>query len=339
VDDVRTRFFCNNDVQIVLSLEQRVDFKDYYKIMGIERGATQDEIKRSYRKLARKYHPDVSKEADAETRFKELGEAYEVLKDPEKRAAYDQLGANWKAGQDFRPPPDWDAGFEFSGGGYTRADTSAYSDFFESLFGHGFGSAPHAGARRGFRAPGEDHHAKVLIDLEDAYQGAARTITLHAPGLDASGHVVTREHSLNVKIPKGIRQGQKIRLSGQGAPGFGGGEAGDLYLEIEFKPHTLYRVEGRDLYLDLPVAPWEAALGATIKTPTPAGPVDLKIPAGTSSGRKLRLKGRGIPGNPPGDIYVVPQITLPSADSNLARDLYRKMEQELAFDPRSKMGV
>jgi curved DNA-binding protein len=316
-----------------------VDFKDYYKIMGVKRDATQDDIKRSYRKLARKYHPDVSKHADAEARFKEVGEAYEVLKDPEKRAAYDQLGANWKAGQDFRPPPDWDAGFEFSGGGYTRADSSAYSDFFESLFGHGFGSAPHTGAQRGFRARGEDHHAKVLIDLEDAYHGAAKTITLRSPELDSGGHVITREHSLNVKIPKGIRQGQKIRLSGQGAPGFGGGEAGDLYLEIEFKPHALYRVEGRDLYLDLPVAPWEAALGATIKTPTPAGPVDLKIPAGSSSERKLRLKGRGIPGNPPGDIYVVAQIALPSADSDQARDLYRKMEQELAFDPRSKMGV
>jgi curved DNA-binding protein len=307
--------------------------------MGVKRDATQDEIKRSYRKLARKYHPDVSKHTNAEARFKEVGEAYEVLKDPEKRAAYDQLGANWKAGQDFRPPPDWDAGFEFSGGGYTRADSAAYSDFFESLFGQGFGSAPRAGVGGGFRARGEDHHAKVLIDLEDAYHGAARTITLHSPALDAGGHVITREHSLNVKIPKGIRQGQKIRLSGQGAPGFGGGEAGDLYLEIEFKPHALYRVEGRDLYLDLPVAPWEAALGATIKTPTPTGPVDLKIPAGSSSERKLRLKGRGIPGNPPGDIYVVAQITLPSADSDQARDLYRKMEQELAFNPRSKMGV
>jgi len=337
--DALSGFICDNAAQTVPLLEQGVDFKDYYKIMGVKRDATQDEIKRSYRKLARKYHPDVSKHTNAEARFKEVGEAYEVLKDPEKRAAYDQLGANWKAGQDFRPPPDWDAGFEFSGGGYTRADSSAYSDFFESLFGHGFGSAPHTGGQGGFRARGEDHHAKVLIDLEDAYHGAARTITLHSPELDAAGHVITREHSLNVKIPKGIRQGQKIRLSGQGAPGFGGGETGDLYLEIEFKPHKLYRVEGRDLYLDLPVAPWEAALGATIKTPTPAGPVDLKIPAGSSSERKLRLKGRGIPGNPPGEIYVVPQISLPAADSDQARDLYRKMEQQLAFNPRSKMGV
>jgi curved DNA-binding protein len=337
--DVPIAFFCDNAAQTVRPLEQGVDFKDYYKIMGVKRDATQDEIKRSYRKLARKYHPDVSKHTDAETRFKEIGEAYEVLKDPEKRAAYDQLGANWKAGQDFRPPPDWDAGFEFSGGGYTRPDSPDYSDFFESLFGHGFGSAPRAGGQGGFHARGEDHHAKVLIDLEEAYHGAAKTIVLHSPELDAAGHVTTREHSLNVKIPKGIRQGQKIRLSGQGAPGFGGGATGDLYLEIEFNQHKLYRVEGRDLYLDLPVAPWEAALGATIKTPTPAGPVDLKIPAGSSSERKLRLKGRGIPGNPPGDIYVIPQITLPSADSDQARDLYRKMEQQLAFNPRSKMGV
>jgi len=316
-----------------------MDFKDYYTIMGVARDATQDEIKRAYRKLARKYHPDVSKESDAETRFKELGEAYEVLKDPEKRAAYDQLGANWKAGQDFNPPPDWDAGFEFSGGGYTSGDTSAYSDFFESLFGHDFRSARPGGARHGFQARGEDHHAKIVIDIEDAFQGAERKITLQAPEVDASGHVVTRKHTLNVKIPKGVRQGQKIRLSGQGAPGFGGGPTGDLYLEIEFNPHSIYRVEGRDLYLDLPVAPWEAALGATVKTPTPGGLVDLKIPAGMPGGKKMRLKGRGIPGKPPGDIYVTPQITLPKATTDKARALYRKMEKELAFNPRSKLGV
>jgi len=316
-----------------------MDFKDYYTIMGVERDATQDEIKRAYRKLARKYHPDVSKAADAESRFKEVGEAYEVLKDPEKRAAYDQLGANWKAGQDFNPPPDWDAGFEFRGGGYTGGDTSAYSDFFESLFGREFRSARPGSGQQGFQARGEDHHAKILIGIEDAFQGAERRISLQAPQLDAGGHVVTRKHTLNVKIPKGVRQGQKIRLSGQGAPGFGGAPAGDLYLEIEFEPHSIYRVEGRDLYLDLPVAPWEAALGATVKTPTPGGLVDLKIPADFSVGKKMRLKGRGIPGKPPGDIYVTPQITLPQATTDKARELYRKMEQELAFNPRSKLGV
>jgi len=316
-----------------------MDFKDYYKIIGVSKDASQDEIKRAYRKLARKYHPDVSKEADAEARFKEVGEAYEALKDPEKRAAYDQLGGNWKDGQDFNPPPDWDAGFEFSGGGFTGGNDADYSDFFESLFGRGFGSAQ-AGRQYGaYQARGEDHHAKVLIDLEDAYQGATRSISLQTPEVDSSGHMITKQRSLNVKIPKGVKQGQRIRLSGQGSPGIGDAPAGDLYLEIEFKPHRIYRAEAHDVYLDLPVTPWEAALGATVKVPTPDGMVDLKITKGATSGRKLRLKARGIPGQPPGDLYVVVQITLPPADSDAAKDLYRKMEQELAYNPRSTLGV
>ena len=315
-----------------------MDFKDYYEIMGLERGASQDEIKRAYRKLARKYHPDVSKEVDAEARFKDLGEAYAVLKDPEKRAAYDQLGANWQAGQEFRPPPNWDAGFEFSGAP-GAGDAAPFSDFFESLFGRGFQSAPGARRRDGMHAHGEDHHAKVMIDLEDAYQGASRSITLRAPELDSTGHVSTRQRTLNVKIPKGVKQGQRIRLTGQGSAGLGSGRAGDLYLEIEFNPHRLYRVEGRDVYLRLPVTPWEAALGATVKVPTPAGPVDLKIPAGTANGRKLRLKQRGIPGKPPGDLFVELAIALPPADSPAARELYQKMQQQLSFNPRSKLGV
>jgi curved DNA-binding protein len=312
-----------------------MDFKDYYNIMGLERDASQDEIKRAYRKLARKYHPDVSKEADAESRFKELGEAYAVLKDPEKRAAYDELGANWKAGQDFQPPPDWDAGFEFTGGG----DSSAHSDFFESLFGHGFGPAHTDHRQAGFHARGDDHHAKVLIDLEEAYRDATCDITLRTPELDSNGHVTTKQRTLNVKIPKGVKQGQRIRLSGQGSPGLGKGQAGDLYLEIEFKPHKLFKIEGRDLYLDLPVSPWEAALGATVKAPTPEGPVDLKIPQGTTAGRKLRLRKRGIPGTPPGDLYATLKITLPAADNDAAKELYRKMEKELAYNPRSELGV
>ena len=317
-----------------------MEFKDYYEIMGVKRDATQDEIKRAYRKLARKYHPDVSKEPDAEQKFKQVGEAYEVLKDPEKRAAYDQLGANWKAGQDFRPPPDWDAGFEFSGGGFTEGDASAYSDFFESLFGRGFGGARAAGrGRRTYHARGEDHHAKVLIDLEDAFHGATRTITLRVPELDPQGHVVTRERTLNVRIPKGIRQGQQIRLAGQGAPGLGEGKAGDLYLEVEFRPHPIYRVEGRDLYLDLPIAPWEAALGAKIKAPTPDGVVDLTIPPNSKAGGKLRLKGRGIPAKTPGDLYVLLKIVLPPADTEQAKALYTKMQQELKFNPRAGLGV
>jgi curved DNA-binding protein len=316
-----------------------MEYKNYYDIMGIARDASEDEIKRAYRKLARKYHPDVSKEADAETRFKELGEAYAVLKDPEKRAAYDQLGTDWKAGQDFRPPPNWDAGFEFSGSDYAAARGPTHSDFFDSLFGHGFGSTHGDRRHAGFRARGEDHHAKVLIDLEDAYLGATRSITLSMPTFDSGGHVTTKQRTLNVKIPKGVKQGQHIRLTGEGSPGLGDGQAGDLYLELEFKPHNLYSVEGRDVYLDLPVTPWEAALGATVKVPTPSGVVELKIPEGTTGARKLRLQKRGIPGNPPGDLFVSPTICLPPADNDAAKQMYRRMERELAYNPRSKMGV
>ncbi len=314
-----------------------MEYKDYYKILGVSRDATQDEIKRAYRKLARKYHPDVSKAPDAEERFKELGEAYEVLKDPEKRAAYDQLGGRWQAGEEFRPPPDWDAGFEFSGGGFTGA--SGFSEFFESLFGRAaHGGQRHAGGAR-VRMRGEDHHAKVLIDLEDAIHGATRRISLRVPQLTEDGHVVTRERRLNVRIPKGIRPGQHIRLTGQGGPGLHGGPPGDLYLEVEFKPHRLYRVEGADLYLDLPVAPWEAALGATLRVPTPTGPVDLKVPPGSRAGTRLRLKGRGLPGRTPGDLYVVLQIALPEARDETARRLYREMAEKLPFNPRAHLGV
>lgn len=316
-----------------------MEFKDYYQIMGVERDATQDEIKRAYRKLARKFHPDVSKEPESEERFKEVGEAYEVLKDPEKRAAYDQLGKDWKSGQQFHPPPDWDAGFEFSGPGFAGGDASAYSDFFSSLFGQSFGSPTDRPRHSDYRMRGEDHHAKVLIDIEDAYKGATRSITLQAPELDSSGRLISKKRTLNVKIPKGVKQKQRIRLAGQGSPGFAGGNAGDLYLEIEFRPHKLFSVEGGDVYLDLPVTPWEAALGAIVKTPTPEDIVDLTIPPGSGSGRTLRLKGRGLPGKRPGDLYVSLKITVPPAESETAKDLYRKMEQELAYNPRSEMGV
>jgi len=307
-----------------------MEFKDYYKIMGVERDATQDD----------KYHPDVSKEPDAEARFKEIGEAYEVLKDPEKRAAYDQLGSNWQAGQEFRPPPGWDQGFEFHGGGFTGADASDFSDFFESLFGRaGFARGRAGGRRREFHARGEDTYAKVQIDLEDAYHGAQRTITLKHTELGPDGRPQLKERTLNVRIPKGVRQGQHIRLAGQGAPGIGQGGAGDLYLEIEFRPHPLYRVEGRDVSLDLPVAPWEAALGATVKVPTPTGIVDLKIPPNSSGGRKLRLKGRGIPARQPGDFYVVLQIALPPAETERQKQAYREFRQAFDFNPRQRLGV
>ncbi len=318
-----------------------MEYKDYYEILGVKKDATQDEIKKAYRKLARKYHPDVSKDPDADKKFKEVGEAYEVLKDPEKRAAYDRLGTNWQAGQDFQPPPDWDAGFEFSGGGFTAGDAEGFSDFFDLLFGR------HAGGGRRtahtqhhtFRTRGEDQRAKIYIDLEDSYQGSTREIKLQQPVIDPAGHVHTEEKTLRVRIPKGIREGQHIRLKGQGSPGLGGGPAGDLLLEVAFNPHRLYKVKGKDVYLDLPVAPWEAALGAKVKVPTPSGIVDLNIPAGSKQGKKLRLKGRGLPSKVPGDFYVVLQIALPPADTEKAKELYRKMQQELDFNPRAGLGV
>lgn len=317
-----------------------MEYKDYYKIMGIGRDATQDEIKRAYHKLARKYHPDVSKEADAEERFKEVGEAYEVLKDPEKRAAYDQLGTNWKSGQEFRPPPDWSPGFEFHGGGFTGADAAQFSDFFETLFGRGdFGSGFGRGSYREIHARGEDTYAKVLIDIEDAYHGASRTLTLSQSDYGTNGQLQVKERSLNVHIPKGVFQGQHIRLSKQGGKGIGQGQPGDLYLEVEFKPHPFYHVENKDVYLDLPVAPWEAALGAVIKVPTPSGKVDLKIPAGSAANRKLRLKGRGIPARNPGDLFVQLQIVLPPANTDPAKAAYKQFEQAMQFNPRSRLGV
>ena len=322
-----------------------MEFKDYYRIVGVPRDATADDIKRAYRRMARKHHPDVSKDPQAEARFKELGEAYEVLKDPVKRAAYDRLVADWKAGQDFRPPPDWNTGVDTPGEGFSPGDTADFSDFFEALFGRATrATRRYPGAGRGgpasFHAEGEDRHARVLIDLEDAYHGATRAITLQVPEADGQGRVSMRERKLNVTFPRGIRAGQVLRLAGQGGPGLGRGNAGDLYLEVEFRPHPRYRVVERDVYLDLPVAPWEAALGAAVKLPTPGGMVELKVPAGSTTRKKLRLKGRGIPGSTPGDLYVVLEIVLPPADDEATKAFYRNMAGTFnSFDPRTKQGV
>ncbi len=316
-------------------------FKDYYEILGVKRNATEDEIKRAYRKLARKYHPDVSKEKDAEAHFKEMGEAYAVLKDPEKRVAYDQMGNQWQAGQDFKPPPNWDAGFEFSGGDSNSGGGADYSEFFEAIFGRQTNSHAGRGTGRAHRAEmhaqGQDHHAKVEIDLEDAYRGAERSITLRLPVLDAQGHVTTQERVLNVNIPKGVREGQHLRLSGQGGAGLGQGPAGDLYLEIVFRPHPLYRIDGRDIYLDLPLAPWEVALGATVTVPTPIDAVELSIPPGSTTGRKLRLKGKGIPGKPSGDFYAVLVLVLPPAITEPGQEAYRAMQKAFDFNPRKHL--
>ncbi|CAK0779357.1 Curved DNA-binding protein [Gammaproteobacteria bacterium] len=306
-------------------------FKDYYETFGLPRSATQDDIRLAYRKLARKYHPDVSKDPDAEARFKELGKAYAVLKDPEKRAAYDQMGSQGKAGQDFQPPPDWDAGFEFSGRGF--GNDADYSDFMEALFHRQSQKAQ----RSDIHVRGEDHHAKVLIDLEDAYRGVQRSVSLRVPTLDMQGYVTMRERRLDVSIPKGIRAGQHLRLAGQGGLGLGQGAAGDLYLEIGFNPHPQFRVDGRNVYLDLPLAPWEAALGCSLTVSTPEGSVQLTVPAESAAGRQLRLKGRGIPGNPPGDLYAVLAIVLPAADRESAKEAYRAMAKAFHFDPRDHM--
>lgn len=308
-----------------------LDYKDYYKIMGVDADASQDEIKRAYRKLARKYHPDVSSEAEAERRFKEVGEAYEVLKDPEKRAAYDQLGSNWQQGQEFRPPPGWEGGFQ--GGG----SSSGFSDFFESLFGQGFASSgrpTHSSRQRG-----EDQQATITVDLEDSYQGARRSIRLSQPEMGRNGQWQSREKTLNVTIPKGIRSGQKIRLAKQGNPGPGGGPAGDLLLEVSIRQHRLYQLEGADVTLKLPITPWEAALGSTVKVPTPAGKVDLKIAAGSQSGQRLRLKGRGLPGKQPGDFYVVLNVVMPKVRTDEDRALFEQMSRQMAFEPRQKLAT
>jgi len=319
-----------------------MDYKDYYAVMGVARDATQDDIKRAYRKLARKYHPDVSKAADAEVRFKELGEAYEVLKDPEKRAAYDQLGRDWQAGQDFRPPPGWTAGFEFTGGGDHEAGPAGFSDFFESLFGRGAGfhSADFA---RGAQAPGrgEDHHSRIDISLEDAFNGATLSLQLRVPEYDSQGHLSERLRKLQVKIPRGVTSGKRIRLAGQGGAGYKGGPAGDLYLEVWLRPHPVYQVEGKDVFINLPITPWEAALGGKVKVPTLGGKVDLNIGAGARSGQKLRLKGRGlpVPGGAPGDQFAVLQIITPPADTGERKALYEKMAHEMPFDPRAHLGA
>jgi curved DNA-binding protein len=318
-----------------------MEYRDYYKVLGVARTATAEDIKKSYRRLARKYHPDVSKEKDAEQKFKEVQEAYEVLKDTEKRAAYDQLGSDWKSGQQFRPPPEWASGFEFSGGarggggGAHAFEEQGFSDFFSSLFG---GASPFGPSARRQQQAGRDHHARIDIDLEEAFGGGARTLDLKRPEMKSDGALELRSHTVRVTIPAGVADGQLIRLAGQGEAAPGGGRAGDLYLEVHVRPHRLYQLEGRDVTLTLPVAPWEAALGATVTVPTLGGAVEMQVPAGAQSGQKLRLRGRGLPGNPPGDAYVQLKISLPPASSPAARALYEEMRAKLgSFDPRAEL--
>lgn len=307
-----------------------MEFKDYYKVLGVTQDAKPDDIKKAFRKAARKYHPDINSGPGAEARFKDVNEAYEVLKDPERRAAYDQLVHEPPQGQgQYQPPPNWDSGFSFSQGGPQANET--FSDFFETLFRRGAGPTGGMGAEHG-----GDRHGRIEITIEEAYQGATRTLSLRSPVLGPDGNVTFQDRSIAVNVPKGISEGQHIRLAGQGMPG--SGTAGDLFLEIGFAPHPVYRPDGKDLYLDLPIAPWEAALGGHVTLPIPDGKVDLRIPENARSGQKLRLKGKGLPGRPPGDIYATLKIVNPKAKTAEARAFFEKMAQEMPFDPRANLG-
>lgn len=319
-----------------------MDFKDYYATLGVKDDASPEDIKKAYRKLARKYHPDVSKEEGAEDKFKDAAEAYEALKDPEKRAEYDELrkyGGSQKG--NFEPPPGWQGGSSFGGGGYTEADSAQFSDFFESVFGGaqggarrgGFGGFGHRGNMRG-----DDVHARLALLLEEAYNGGEKQIQFEVTEQGADGRPSRRIKTLKVKIPVGMKQGQHIRLRGQGSPGVGGGESGDLFVEVELAPHPVFTVEGRDIIMTLPVTPWEAALGASVTVPTLGSKLKLKVPKGATGGQKLRLKGKGLQGKQPGDQIVILQIALPADHSEASEALYQKLaEAEADFNPRAHL--
>jgi len=317
-------------------------YKDYYKILGVERGASEDDIKKAYRKLARKYHPDVSKEKNAEEKFKEVGEAYEVLQDAEKRAAYDQMGA-YQPGQDFRPPPGWGERFGASGahagpGGFEDLNDLDLFDILAGLGGRGgFRGARGAGGAR----PGQDAEVTVTVGVEDLLRGAEVEVPLAFTQMQPDGRVQRVNRTTKVRIPKGASDGQRLRVAGKGAPGQGGAPDGDLYLNISLRPHDLFKVTGHNLYLEVPVTPWEAALGASVDIPTLAGKVSLKIPPGSRAGQKLRVRGRGLPrprSEEPGDLFAVLQVVTPSVLGEREKALYRELAEASSFNPRAHFG-
>jgi curved DNA-binding protein len=303
-----------------------VQFKDYYAVLGVTRTSTPEEIKKAYRRLARKYHPDVSKEPDAEAHFKEVQEAYEVLKDPQKRATYDGIGSGNQAGAEFRPPPDWAERFRARGGapGGDELHAGEFSDFFEQLFGAHGGEA-FADIRGGGR-PGRGRavlQLRLEIELEDAYRGATRTLQLAEP--DGTRRTV------KVRIPAGVSDGELVHAQLEDA----GGNAPEVLAEIHLRKHRRFETEGRDVVLVLPVAPWELALGATVRVPTLDGTVEMRIPPGTAAGTRMRLKNRGLPGQPRGSQILVLKVVMPPADTPQAKAIYEQMRRELAFDPRA----
>ena len=309
-------------------------FKDYYQVLDVARDASAEDIKRAYRRLARKYHPDVSKEADAKEKFQELSEAYEVLRDKEKRTAYDGIGQGFHGGEDFTPPPGWQGGVHAGGAEFD------FSDFFESLFGGRPQAGPGpAGGVHGHRTERpRDTHARVRVTVEEAVNGVQKSLRLAEHEIDQKGRVVQHDRTLRVRIPVGVSDGQHVRLPGQGAAG-AGGKRGALFLEIDIEPHPVYRIDGKDLYVNLPITPWEAALGATVAVPTPRGRVDLKVPAGSQSGRKLRLRGRGLGERHRGDLYAVLQMVTPPAADDKAREFYGRMQAEFEFHPRAALDA
>ncbi len=309
-------------------------YTDYYAALGVERGASQDEIKKAYRRLAQKYHPDVSKEPGAEAKFKEIAEAYQTLKDPEKRAAYDALGTR-PQGEEFRPPPDW-ARQHGGAEGFSFEDID-FADLFSRFGARGAGTRGFSGGNGSM--PGQDFEIPVEISIEDAFRGTTLELNLSMPEYDAAGHLRRVPQQVRARIAPGAVDGQRLRLPGKGGKGFNGGRNGDLYLDISLKPHPLYRAVDHDLYIDLPLAPWEAALGASVEVPTLAGNVNLKIPAGTSGGRKLRLAGRGLPKprGGAGDLSAVAQVVVPATLSERERALYQQLAST-GFNPREKFG-
>lgn len=320
-------------------------FKDYYEVLGVARTASADDIRKQYRKLARKYHPDVNKRSDAEARFKEIGEAYEVLGDVEKRKRYDQLGSNYHAGQDFAPPPGWEqVRYDFgarpqSSGGYTQESAGDFSDFFESLFGGGGFRSGQAdgGPFQNFRKRrGEDQEATVNIPLEDAFHGVRKPINLQVARMDEHGRVHRESKQYNVQIPRGTTDGTRIRLAGQGGQGAGAGAAGDLFLRVHIVPHQVFHLVGADLEVTLPVTPWEAALGAKVPVPTMTGTAMLALPAGTQSGQRLRLRGKGLVNERNhGDLFVIIQIAVPRRLNEKEKALFTELARVSSFNPRA----